>query len=185
MSKRVCPWWMGYFLLIPLRRRRENPEKIFAPYVKPGMTVLEPGPGMGYFTLELLRRVGPSGRVVAVDIQQKMLERLKKRAQKAGLADRLDARLAPKESMGIADLTGKVDLTVAFFVVHEMPLAKDFFCQVAEASKPGAHLLFAEPAGHVSAQEFEAETNCAIQAGFAVVGQPAIRGSETVLLRKS
>ncbi len=184
MSKRVCPWWVGYFLLIPLRRWRQNPETIFARYVKPGMTVLEPGPGMGYFTLELLRRVGPSGRVVAVDIQQKMLARLKKRAQKAGLAERLDARLAPKDSMGIADLTGQVDLTVAFFVVHEMPSAKDFFSQVADVSKPEARLLFAEPSGHVSAHEFEAETNCAIEAGFLVVDRPAIRGSQTVLLRK-
>ena len=185
MSKRVCPWWLGYFLLIPLRRWRQDPEAILAPYAKPGMTVLEPGPGMGYFTLELLRRVGPSGRVVAVDIQQKMLERLKQRARKAGLVERLDARLALEEAMGIADLTGKVDLTVAFFVVHEMPSAKDFFVEVAAASKRGAHLLFAEPSGHVKTQEFEAEVKEAIEAGFAVVDHLAIRGSQTVLLRRN
>jgi ubiquinone/menaquinone biosynthesis C-methylase UbiE len=37
------------------------------------MTVLEPGPGMGFFTLELARRVGAPGRVIAVDIQPKMI----------------------------------------------------------------------------------------------------------------
>lgn len=184
MSKRVCPWWIGYILLIPSRRWRQDPEKIFAPYVRPGMTVLEPGPGMGYFTLELLRRVGPSGRVVAIDIQQKMLDRLKKRAQNAGLSAQLEARLAPKESMGIADLAGMVDLTVAFFVVHEMPSAASFFAEVADASKPGARLLLGEPSGHVTAQEFAAEVKQAIDAGFAVADHLAIRGSQSIVFIK-
>jgi ubiquinone/menaquinone biosynthesis C-methylase UbiE len=47
------------------------------------MTVLEPGPGMGAFTLELARLVGSSGRVVAVDVQSKMLDGLKRRAKRA------------------------------------------------------------------------------------------------------
>ena len=50
------------------------------------MTVLEPGPGMGFFTLELARIVGPEGRVVAVDVQPKMVEGLQKRARRAGLS---------------------------------------------------------------------------------------------------
>ena len=54
----VCPWWMGYLLACPLRRFFEDPAKILATYVREGMTVLEPGPGMGFFTLELARRVG-------------------------------------------------------------------------------------------------------------------------------
>jgi predicted methyltransferase len=62
MAKRVCPWWIGYLLLSPLRRLGQDPAKILAPYVREGMTVFEPGAGMGYFTLELARRVGPSGR---------------------------------------------------------------------------------------------------------------------------
>jgi hypothetical protein len=60
----VCPWWVGYLLASPLRRLQYDPAALLAPYVRTGMTVLEPGPGMGFFTLELARRVGPSGRVV-------------------------------------------------------------------------------------------------------------------------
>ena len=73
MAHRVCPWWLGYLLASPLRRLMQDPVKVVAPYVREGMTVLEPGPGMGFFTLELARLVGPSGRVVAVDIQPRML----------------------------------------------------------------------------------------------------------------
>ncbi|HXN47666.1 MAG TPA: methyltransferase domain-containing protein, partial [Bryobacteraceae bacterium] len=73
MPHRVCPWWLGYLLASPIRRLAQNPSGTVAPYVREGMTVLEPGPGMGFFTLDLARLVGSSGRVVAVDIQPKML----------------------------------------------------------------------------------------------------------------
>ena len=66
MSHTVCPWWLGYVLASPLRRLFLDPVKLLSPYVQAGMTVLEPGPGMGFFTLELARLVGPAGRVVAV-----------------------------------------------------------------------------------------------------------------------
>lgn len=185
MSKRVCPWWLGYFLLNPFRRWRHDPKKLLSPYVRGGMTVLEPGPGMGFFTLELLRMVGANGRVVAVDVQPKMLERLKRRAQKAGLAERLDVRLAQPESMGLSDLAGKVDFTLAFAVVHEFPSARNFFMEVSQSSKPGVQVLVAEPSGHVKADEFEGEIKDAVGAGFVVVDRPVIRGSHTVLLRKN
>ena len=51
MAERVCPWWLGYLLASPMRRWLEDPVDILAPYVHEGMTVLEPGPGMGFFTL--------------------------------------------------------------------------------------------------------------------------------------
>jgi hypothetical protein len=76
----LCPWWIGYLLASPVRRIFNNPQKILAGHVKPGMTVLEPGPGMGFFTIELARMVGGRGRVIAVDIQPKMLDGLKRKA---------------------------------------------------------------------------------------------------------
>jgi len=58
MSRTVCPWWLGYFLAHPLRRRIHDPVGILRPFVSEGMTVLEPGPGMGFFTVELDNRNG-------------------------------------------------------------------------------------------------------------------------------
>ena len=51
MADHVCPPWMGRLLLNPLRKLVESPKKIFAPFVKEGMVVLEPGCAMGFFTL--------------------------------------------------------------------------------------------------------------------------------------
>ena len=184
MKHRVCPWWLGYWLLNPLRRWSQNPREILAPYVREGMTVLEPGPGMGFLTLGLALLVGPTGRVVAVDVQPKMIDKLKQRLAKSGLNSRVETRVAPAESMGLADLREAVDFTAAFYVVHEFPDHGTFFAEVAEASKPGACVLLAEPKGHVKAAAFEAELEAAAKAGFSVAGRPNIRRSLTALLKK-
>jgi SAM-dependent methyltransferase len=184
MAEHVCPWWVGYLLACPLRRWGQDPAKILAPYAGEGMTVLEPGPGMGFFTLDLARMVGASGRVVAVDIQPRMLEALKRRAAKAGLAERIDARLAQRDSMGLADVAGRVDFALAFAVVHELPSAARFFAEVSQALKPGASVLLAEPTGHVNAARFDAELTAAAQAGLNLADRPSIRRSRAALLRK-
>jgi len=169
----------------PIRRWVEKPEDLLGPYIKEGMTVLEPGPGMGFFTLPLSRMVGPSGRVIAVDIQEKMLDGLRRRAAKAGLMPRIEARLAQSDSLGIEDLGGKVDFVLAYAMVHEMPSAENFFQQVAAALKPGGNMLFAEPAGHVNLKKFTEETEAAHSAGLHEVSHPLVKRSHAALLQKS
>jgi len=184
MSHRVCPWWLGYFLIGPVRGWTQgDPARLLSPYVREGMTVLEPGPGMGFFTIPLARLVGASGRVVAVELQPKMIASLKRRAAKAGVLDRIDARISSADTMALDDLAGKVDFTLAFAMVHEVPDARRFFAEVALASKPGASLLLAEPRGHVNETKFEAEL-AAAAAQFEVAAPPAIRRSRVALLKK-
>jgi SAM-dependent methyltransferase len=183
MAEYVCPWWLGYFLISPVRRLRQDPRKILSSYVHEGMTVLEPGPGMGFFTLDLARLAGPSGRVIAVDVQNKMLEKLKRRAAKQSLLERIETRLATKDSMALGDLQGRVDFALAFAVVHEIPPAARFFHQVADTLKPGAALLLAEPKGHLNPAKFEEELRTAAEAGLTVLERPPISGSHTALLQ--
>jgi len=184
MAQRVCPWWLGYLVANPLRRLLQDPVKVLGPYVREGMTVLEPGPGVGFFTLELARLVGPSGRVVAVDIQPRMLSGLRRRAARAGLLGRLDIRLVSSDALGLADLAGAVDFTLAFAVIHELPAVEPFFAEIANASKPGAGLLIAEPTGHVKTAKFEAELQAANRAGFELAGRPSIRRSRAAYLTR-
>lgn len=183
MAHRVCPWWLGYWLVSPLRRLFEKPDVILAPIVTEGMTVLEPGSGMGFFTLELARRVGPRGRVIAVDLQPRMIEGLKRRARKAGLLDRIDARLSTPESLGIAGLAD-IDFALVFAVVHELPAPDRFFAEMARALRTGGTLLFAEPRGHVTATVFDEELLIAVRAGLVEVRRPPIRGFHSALLAK-
>lgn len=182
MTSRVCPWWIGYLLLAPVRRWIQDPAAIVAPLVREEATVLEPGPGMGFFTLDLARRVGPAGRVVAVDLQQKMLDVLRRRARKAGLSERLDLRLARPEALGVDDLRGAVDLVFAFAVVHEMPNQDAFFSEARAALRPTGKLFLCEPAGHVSARDFQAELDRARRAGLALSERRSMRRSHAALL---
>lgn len=180
--------WLRRILGSPMRRLVHPPGRILAPFVAPGMTVLEPGPGVGFFTVELARRVGPSGRVVAVDVRPEMLDELRRRAARADVLDRIDARLAPPDRLGLDDLAGTVDFAFACFMVHEVPDAGRFFTEVAAALRPGGTLLFAEPAGHVDAARFAAELRAAERAGLHVdaghTRRPRIRlGRAAVLTR--
>jgi len=138
---------------------------------------------MGFFTLELARLVGPSGRVIAVDIQPQMIAGLRRRAHRAGLANRIDGRVVPSTSMRLDNLKGAVDFMFVCAVVHEMPGPGPFFNEAADALKPGGTLLLAEPAGHVDDAEFADELAAAAQASLVITSHP-LRSCRTALLRK-
>jgi ubiquinone/menaquinone biosynthesis C-methylase UbiE len=166
MANKVCPVWVGYLLINPLRKLMENPKKLLGPLVSPGMTILEPGCGMGYFSLPLARMAGSGGRVLAVDIQEGMLSKLRSRAANAGLASRIETRLADGVSLRVEDYQGQVDLAAAIHVVHEVPDQKGFFQQVFETLKSKGRLLLVEPKGHVSKTDFEKSLKLAAEVGF-------------------
>ncbi|HEY6871399.1 MAG TPA: class I SAM-dependent methyltransferase [Geobacteraceae bacterium] len=184
MSKRVCPWWLGYWLLNPLRRLMHNPDTILAPFVAAGMTVLDVGPGMGFFSLPLARMAGPGGKVVCVDLQEKMLRALQRRAAAAGLADRIVARVCTPASLCLDDFEGAIDFALAFAVVHEVPDPDGFFAELSRALKPGAFCLVAEPKGHVSVREFEDSLAIAAEKGLRRVENPGIPWNHAALLKK-
>ena len=184
MAHGVCPWWLGYWLVSPVRKLGENPRKALSPFIRDGMVVLEPGCGMGFFTLEAARLAGPRGRIVAVDVQPKMLAALVRRARRAGLADRIDTRLAAPASLGIGDLAGTVDVALALHVVHELPDPERFFAEVSASLKPGGALLLAEPRGHVSAEHFARSVASAGRTGLRRSGEPKGLLGRTALLLK-
>ncbi len=182
MAERVCPWWVGYLLVSPLRKLVQDPAAILRPYVREGMTVLEPGPGMGFFTLEAARLVGPRGRVVAVDLQPRMLAALRRRAERAGLASRIEGRLSRPDALGDEDLRGEVDLALALLVVHELPDAGRFFSELAATLAPGGRILVVEPRGHVSAAAFDESMAAAARAGLVRSPGPRVWRSLTAVL---
>jgi SAM-dependent methyltransferase len=185
MAMDLCPVWVGYLLANPLRRLFQNPERILAPHLRPGITVLEIGPAMGFFSLPMAAAVGPGGRVVCVDVQKPMLDRLVRRAEKAGLAERIETRTCAGDDLGVADLAGRVDFILAFAVVHEVPDQAGLFAQLAAAAKPGAELLFAEPGGHVNEAVFRRSLDLAMAAGFTETARPAVPGSRAAVLTRA
>ncbi|HEY3444789.1 MAG TPA: methyltransferase domain-containing protein [Myxococcales bacterium] len=178
----VCPWWFGTLLASRVRKLVQDPAKILSPFVTAGATVLEPGPGMGFFTVELARLVGPQGKVVAVDLQQPMLDGVRARAAKDGLAERLVLRKVEPTSLGVSDLAGQVDFALLFWMLHEVPDQPRFLGEMAQALKPGGKLLFCEPKGHVSGSAFEKSLALAGTLGLRAESRPRIRLSRAALL---
>src|ERR1700690_3097837 len=99
MGHRIFPLWIGPLLASPLRRFLYSPEDLLVAYVEKGMTVLDIGCGMGFFSLPLARMVGSTGKVICVDLQEKMIKGLVRREIKTGLADRIDARICLKDKL--------------------------------------------------------------------------------------
>ena len=182
---RVCPWWIGYILASPVRKLLHNPCRILAPYVKEGMTVLDFGSAMGFFSIPLAQMVGPAGKVICIDLQAKMIARLKKRAQKAGVAARMETRLCTQDSLGLEPLAGTIDFALLFAVVHEVPARESLFAGLASALKARANLLVAEPRGHVSAEDFARTLSVAKAQGFVEAGTPQIARSHSALLGRA
>jgi SAM-dependent methyltransferase len=182
MPHSVCPWWIGYLLLSPMRRWRQNPGQILGPWVRPGMTVLDVGCAMGFFTLPMAEIVGPGGLVIAVDLQPRMLRALERRARRAGLAGSIETRDCAADSLGLADLAGRVDFALLFAVAHEVPDVGKLMAELAALLNPAGRALFAEPADHVSEQEFDAEVAAALAAGFTVGSRLKIPRSRAVVL---
>ena len=184
MPPLVCPHWVGYSLIVPWRKWVHDPRKILGAHVREGMTVLEVGPGMGFFTLPMARMVGERGKVVAVDVQETMLRSLEKRARSAGIADRIVTRVCQPRSLDVEDLAALVDFALLFAMVHEVPDVMALFRDVAVALKPGAACLVSEPRGHVTAERFAETLAIADAAGLAAIQTPKIAWSRSALLEK-
>jgi ubiquinone/menaquinone biosynthesis C-methylase UbiE len=146
---------------------------------------LSRAPAWEFFTLELARLVGPKGRVVAVDVEPEMIAGLRRRAERAGLSDRLEARVTPATTMALDGDKEAFDQVVAFAIVHEMPSAATFFAEAARAMKPGAKMLLAEPSGHIWPEEFDGELALAARNGLSVAERPATFGGLGAVLKKS
>ena len=108
----------------PLRKLIHPPQKVLGAYVKEAMTVIDVGCGMGHFAIGMASLVGSTGKVFAIDLQQKMLDVMRKRANRAGVADRIVSHLCTADGI---DIKIKADFVLAFWMVHEVPDQRNFF----------------------------------------------------------
>jgi ubiquinone/menaquinone biosynthesis C-methylase UbiE len=173
---RICPWWLATTLDNPIRRLIHNPEKILSMYIERGQTVLDLGCGSGIFTIALAKLVGETGRVIAVDVQDEMLQMVRKKAAKEGLESRIITYKSGQNRIGISD---RVDFALAFYMVHEVPNTEAFLKEIASLLKREGRLLIVEPKLHVSASSFKKTIEAAQLAGLRPVSQPQIRFSRS------
>ena len=87
LRPRPCPYTLAGALDMPGRRLVAGSAKILSAFgIGAGDTVLEIGSGTGFYSVDAARRVGPSGRLLCLDLQARMLQRARRRLADAGLA---------------------------------------------------------------------------------------------------
>jgi predicted methyltransferase len=126
----------------PEREAEEAPSKAIAALdVKPGDVVADIGAGSGYYTVRLAKAVGPTGRVVATDLQPGMIDLLRARVARERLANvevlqgRSDDPLLPAKTF---------DLLLMVDVYHELASPQVFVRALKAALKPGGRLVLIE-----------------------------------------
>ncbi|RPJ62697.1 MAG: class I SAM-dependent methyltransferase, partial [Dehalococcoidia bacterium] len=97
----TCPWWFCFTFDNPVRRMLQNPQKVLQGMVQDGQVAYDIGCGMGYFSLTMARMVGKEGKVICVDLQKEMLAAARRRAEHAGLAERMQFQQCTRESLGL------------------------------------------------------------------------------------
>ena len=175
----VCPAELAGTLDNLLRRLVHKPRKILEPYIREGMTVLDLGCGPGYFTAELARLAGERGRVIAADLQQKMLEKTAMKIRGTELERRIEIHLCQADRIGIP---GKVDFVLAFWMVHEVPDQQRLFEELKSVLNPGGRIWIIEPKFHVAEKSFEKMITRIESAGLNIIEKPKISLSRTVLI---
>lgn len=180
----VCPYWLGYFLINPIRKLMHNPKRILGTYIRPGMTVIDYGSAMGYFSIPLAKMVGKQGKVFCFDIQDKMLEKLISRARKARVEEIVVPRLITANGNSNQMANHTADFTLLFAVTHEVDDKVQLFSFLSRKMKINALLLFAEPRGHVNAVSFKQSVLLAEKEGFRKVRDLEISKSHAILLEK-
>ena len=137
---------MGYthmnWLSRPERIKEENPQEMLEQLnLKDGMVVCDLGAGDGYHTLQMAPRVGPTGKVIAVDIQPEMLQALSR-------------KLAEKKFENVDTILGElwdpklpensVDLVLMVDVYHEFSHPVQMLAALRKALKPNGLIALVE-----------------------------------------
>ena len=180
--KRVCPVEGAGGLDNNFRRLFQNPHKILTRYIQQGMTIVDLGCGPGFFSIAAAELVGAKGKVIAVDLQEGMLSRVRNKIKGTKIEKRITLHKCEESIIGVTD---KADFILAFYMVHEVPNQERLFQEIKSILKPDGKVLIVEPKFHVSKEAFEKTEKLVINLGFEVIERPNLFISRTIVLRNA
>ena len=135
--------WQGAAWLEREERGKEERTDLLlkALELKPGMVVADIGAGTGYLSREMAGSVGPSGKVLAVDVQPEMVALLRQAAQQRGVRN-MEPSLGSETDVKLP--AASVDLAIMVDVYHELSFPYEVLDSIVRALKPGGQLVFVE-----------------------------------------
>lgn len=130
------------WLVRPERVAEENPDgALDAMNLRPGMTIADLGSGVGYMTLRMAKRVGPTGKIYGVDLQPGMLAELEKNA-KANSVTNVIPILGQPADPKLPE--GQIDLILMVDVYHEVSQPQAMLRKIRQALKADGRLVLLE-----------------------------------------
>ena len=178
---KVCPVENSGHLDNKFRKFFQNPKKILQPFVKEGDTAIDFGCGPGFFTIPMAELTGETGRTIAADLQQGMLDIVSSKIKNTPIEKRIILHKAQPGSPGIYI---KADFILLFYMVHEVPDQLNFFRDIADTTKQTGQILVIEPPFHVSKEDFDRTLEQAEMAGLKAHKGPKMFMSRTAILKK-
>ena len=122
----------------PERVAWQKPDHVVALMeIRPGMTVVDVGAGTGFFEAPLAGAVGAKGKVLALDVEPNMIERLQERAAEERLSQ-VEARLVAPDDPGLAPAS--VDRILIVNTWHHIDDRGAYSAKLREALKPGGSI---------------------------------------------
>lgn len=179
----VCSHKHSFALDNILRKILQNPKKITGPYLQEGYTAIDLGCGPGFFTTAMAEMVGPSGKVLAVDLQHEMLDELAAKVFDSKLAKTVDLHKCEPDVLNLPDI--EADFILAYYMVHEVPSPVKLFSEIKKNLKDEGKVLIVEPYFHVSKAKFTELSQTVEKVGFKIVEQPKGKGGRSLLLSLS
>ena len=179
---RVCPMERAAGLENSLRKLVQNPKKILKSYINEGMIILDLGCGPGFFTVEMAKMLKHSGKIIAADLQEGMLEKVRQKIKGTALEKRIECHICQTEQIGVAE---KIDFVLAFYMIHEAPNQDKLFSELKSILKPNGKIFVAEPNFHVSKKSFDLMVNKGKSVGLKPIEGPKLFFSRTVVLQNT
>lgn len=177
-NERICSAENAGILDNILRKLIHNPRKILKDYVKKGMTVLDIGCGSGFFSRAMATMVGKSGEIIAADLQEDMLEKLRAKIKGTTIEKIIKLHKCERNKIGILK---KIDFALAFYMVHETPNQINLFKEIKSILKPGGKIFVIEPKFHVSKEDFENTIRFATKAGLKPLKKESVFFSRAIV----
>ncbi len=178
-NHRICPVEKAGGLDNSIRRFLQNPNKILKPYIGKGMTILDLGCGPGFFSIEIARLLNDTGKVIAADLQEGMLEKVNNKIKGTKLEQRIELHKCNGNETGISE---NVDFILCFYMIHEVPNQENLFSELKSILKPDGKVLIIEPKFHFSKGSFEKMIISLNNTGFEIIDRPKVFFSRTALL---
>lgn len=177
----VYPHELAFVLESPLRNLILSPQKLADRlHLSNGSCVLEIGPGPGFFSAQVARRIS-SGQLVLFDIQREMLEKSRAKLGRAGVRN---YRLAQGSAVRLPFSPGVFDVVFLVTVLGEVPQPRECLGCISRVLRPGGILSVTEQAGDPDALSEGELLQLAEQSGFQFLERFSFLGGFTLNLKK-